>query len=82
MDKLLTNGARGFVDTGDQDRYDECETAVNQVLKNIKWLAPRFKVRFNSDPLYTQLLKKRFLFILFLQRMYLQRVNTMRPSVQ
>jgi centromere/kinetochore protein ZW10 len=46
MDKLLTDGARGFVDTGDQDRYDECETAVNEVLKNIKRLAPRFKVRF------------------------------------
>ena len=54
VDKLLTNGARGFVDTGDQDRYDECETAVNEVLKNIKRLAPRFKVRFNTD---TQLLR-------------------------
>ena len=48
VDKLLTDGARGFVDTGDQDRYDECETAVNEVLKNIKRLAPRFKVRFKS----------------------------------
>ena len=46
MNKLLTDGARGFVDTGDQDRYDECETAVNQVLKDIKRLAPRFKVSF------------------------------------
>ena len=49
MDKILTDGARGFIDTGGQDRYDECETAVNEVLKNIKRLAPRFKVRFNSD---------------------------------
>ena len=57
MDKLLTDGARGFVDTGDQDRYDECETAVNQVLKNIKSLALRFKVRLSSDRLYTQFLK-------------------------
>jgi centromere/kinetochore protein ZW10 len=52
----MTDRARGFVDTGDQDRYDECEAAVNEVLKNIKRLAPRFKVRFNSDPLYIQLL--------------------------
>jgi len=40
---LLTNGARGFIDTGDQNRYDECETAVNQALKDIKRLAPRLK---------------------------------------
>jgi hypothetical protein len=75
---LLNNGARGFVDTGDQDRYDECETAVNQVLKNIKQLAPRFKVRFNSDPSY---LRTGF-YLFYLQRTYLQRVNTMRPSVR
>ena len=42
----MTDRARGFVDIGDLDRYVECEAAVNEVLKNIKRLAPRFKVRF------------------------------------
>ena len=58
MNKLLTDGARGFVDTGDQDRYDECESAVNQVLKDIKRLAPKLKVRFDFDTLYIRLLRK------------------------
>lgn len=77
MDKLLIDGARGFIDTGDQDRYDECETAVNQVLKDIKRLAPRFKVRSN----FCHIVIVSYLEI-FLRRTYLQRVNTMKPSVQ
>lgn len=45
MDDILIQGAEGFTFTGDQDRYDECETAVNQVLQEIRRLAQRWKVR-------------------------------------
>ncbi|KAJ3511113.1 hypothetical protein NLJ89_g4287 [Agrocybe chaxingu] len=43
IDKILVDGARGFAYTADQDRYDECEQAVNDVLKDIKRLAQRLK---------------------------------------
>ncbi|KAF8967606.1 hypothetical protein BDZ97DRAFT_1903209 [Flammula alnicola] len=43
VDTILVEGAQGFTYTGDQDRYDECETAVNEALKNIKRLAHRLK---------------------------------------
>ncbi|KIM44702.1 hypothetical protein M413DRAFT_25141 [Hebeloma cylindrosporum] len=43
VDGILVEGAQGFTYTGDQDRYDECETAVNEALKAIKRLAPRLK---------------------------------------
>jgi centromere/kinetochore protein ZW10 len=44
VDTILANGAQGFAYTGDQDRYDECEMAVNEALKHIKRLAQRLKV--------------------------------------
>ena len=44
IDGILVEGAQGFTYTGDQDRYDECETAVNEALKNIRRLAQRLKV--------------------------------------
>lgn len=44
VDATLANGAQGFAYTGDQDRYDECEMAVNEALKHIKRLAQRLKV--------------------------------------
>ncbi|KAF8159474.1 hypothetical protein B0H34DRAFT_654458 [Crassisporium funariophilum] len=43
VDKILVDGAQGFAYTGDQDRYDDCETAVNQVLKDIKRLSQKLK---------------------------------------
>ncbi|KAH9913967.1 uncharacterized protein BXZ73DRAFT_106752 [Epithele typhae] len=35
--------ARGFIDTHLQDRYDECESAVNEVLQRIRRIAPQWK---------------------------------------
>ncbi|KAF9530454.1 hypothetical protein CPB83DRAFT_850950 [Crepidotus variabilis] len=43
IDKILADGAEGFAYTGDQDRYDDCEAAVNSVLQHIKKLANRLK---------------------------------------
>lgn len=37
------DGAQGFLYTADQDRYDECEAAVNDSLKQIKRLAQKLK---------------------------------------
>ncbi len=44
MDKTLVDGAEGFVDSADQARYDECEAALIQVLKEIRHLASKLKV--------------------------------------
>ncbi len=44
IDALLTNGAQSFTDTADQDRYDECEAAVNNALQSIKQHAKHLKV--------------------------------------
>ena len=44
MDDILTEGAQRFIDTGDQDRYDECESAISQVLQDIRRLAQKLKV--------------------------------------
>lgn len=38
--------AEGFVGTTDQDRFDECEGAVNSVLQDIRRVAQQCKVRF------------------------------------
>lgn len=43
VDEIIRNGAVGFTFTGDQDRYDECEAALNKVLQDIKRLAQRWK---------------------------------------
>ncbi|KJA28051.1 hypothetical protein HYPSUDRAFT_178205 [Hypholoma sublateritium FD-334 SS-4] len=43
IDTILVAGAQGFTYTGDQDRYDECEMAVNETLKAIKRVAHRLK---------------------------------------
>ena len=42
-DEVL-DSAQGFIDTNQQDRFDECESAVNDVLKRIKRIAPQWKV--------------------------------------
>lgn len=43
IEELLDN-ARGFIDTTQQERYDECESAVNDVLQRIRRVAPQWKV--------------------------------------
>ncbi|SJL04032.1 uncharacterized protein ARMOST_07389 [Armillaria ostoyae] len=43
VDEIIRDGAVGFTFTGDQDRYDECEAALNKVLQDIKRLAQRWK---------------------------------------
>ncbi|KAK0202563.1 hypothetical protein DFS33DRAFT_910256 [Desarmillaria ectypa] len=43
VDKVVRDCALGFTFTGDQDRYDECEAALNKVLQDIKRLAQRWK---------------------------------------
>ncbi|KAF9038459.1 hypothetical protein BJ165DRAFT_1531549 [Panaeolus papilionaceus] len=53
IDTLLVDGAQGFMYTGNQDQYDECETAVNQVLKDIKRLAPRLKGLLTKSKYYS-----------------------------
>ncbi|CDO69756.1 hypothetical protein BN946_scf184766.g1 [Trametes cinnabarina] len=42
IDKLL-DGARGFIDTTHQERYDECESAINEVLQRIRRVVPEWK---------------------------------------
>lgn len=44
MDKILVDGALGFLDSADQARYDECEAALIQVLNEIRHLASKLKV--------------------------------------
>ncbi|KAF9477590.1 hypothetical protein BDN70DRAFT_880982 [Pholiota conissans] len=55
IDIILTDGAQGFTYTGDQDRYDECEMAVNEALKTIKRLAQRLKGVLTKTKYYTAL---------------------------
>ncbi|KAL4065838.1 hypothetical protein J3A83DRAFT_4261051 [Scleroderma citrinum] len=39
----ILEGANGFIGTSDQDRYDECETIVTTVLRNIRSVAQAWK---------------------------------------
>jgi hypothetical protein len=43
INEILTTAAR-FTDTGEQDQYDACESAVTRVLQEIRLLAPQWKV--------------------------------------
>ena len=43
MNEIL-DGTEGFKYTSDQDRYDECEEAMNQVLQDIRQFARSVKV--------------------------------------
>ncbi|EMD39295.1 hypothetical protein CERSUDRAFT_112943 [Gelatoporia subvermispora B] len=51
IDEILDK-AEGFVDTTDQDRFDECEAAVNQVLQHIRRLANEWKSVLNKSKYY------------------------------
>ncbi|KAI0940945.1 hypothetical protein AcV7_003180 [Taiwanofungus camphoratus] len=48
----LLDRAQGFVDTTDQDRFDECEGAVNEVLRRIRYLAQQWKPVLNKSRYY------------------------------
>ncbi|KAJ6581607.1 hypothetical protein B0H19DRAFT_930561 [Mycena capillaripes] len=50
---IISQGAEGFTFTADQDRYDECETAVNRVVQDIKRLAQQWKGILNKSKYYT-----------------------------
>ncbi|KAJ7334235.1 hypothetical protein DFH08DRAFT_302683 [Mycena albidolilacea] len=52
-DDIISQGAGGFTFTGDQDRYDECETAVSRVVQDIKRLAQQWKGILNKSKYYT-----------------------------
>ncbi|KAK7061029.1 ribosome biogenesis protein ytm1 [Paramarasmius palmivorus] len=43
IDTIISEGASGFTDTGEQDRYDDCEAALNRVLKEIRMISQRWK---------------------------------------
>ncbi|CAK5267741.1 unnamed protein product [Mycena citricolor] len=50
---ILSTGADGFTSTSDQDRYDECETAINQVVRDIKTVSQRWKPVLNKSKYYS-----------------------------
>ncbi|KAL1756588.1 hypothetical protein FB107DRAFT_211056 [Schizophyllum commune] len=55
VDTVLTTGAQGFTLTGDQDRYDECEAAMSEVLSDIRRLAARWQGVLAKSKYYTAL---------------------------
>ncbi|KAI0697828.1 hypothetical protein C8T65DRAFT_614507 [Cerioporus squamosus] len=54
IDEILDN-AKGFIDTTHQERYDECETAVNEVLQRIRRVAPQWKAVLTKSRYYDAL---------------------------
>ncbi|KAJ7130610.1 hypothetical protein C8R44DRAFT_613672 [Mycena epipterygia] len=52
---IISQGAEGFTFTADQDRYDECESAVSRAVQEIKRLAQRWKGILNKSKYYTAL---------------------------
>ncbi|OSD04787.1 hypothetical protein PYCCODRAFT_1433123 [Trametes coccinea BRFM310] len=51
----LLDGARGFIDTTHQERYDECEDAVNEALQRIRRVAPQWKAVLAKSKYYEAL---------------------------
>ncbi|KAL1941263.1 hypothetical protein VTO73DRAFT_7475 [Trametes versicolor] len=51
----LLDGARGFIDTTHQERYDECESAVNEVLRRIRRVSPQWKTVLAKSKYYDAL---------------------------
>ncbi|KAI0773308.1 hypothetical protein BD413DRAFT_541034 [Trametes elegans] len=54
IEQLLGN-ARGFIDTNHQERYDECESALNDVLQRIRRVAPQWKAVLAKSKYYDAL---------------------------
>ncbi|KAJ7446711.1 hypothetical protein FB451DRAFT_1291273 [Mycena latifolia] len=48
----ILQGAGGFTFTADQDRYDECESAISRVVQDIKRIAQRWKGILNKSKYY------------------------------
>jgi hypothetical protein len=44
VEKTLVDGTTGFTGTANQERYDECEAAVTEVLHQIRQVAHQLKV--------------------------------------
>ncbi|KAG6813844.1 hypothetical protein H0H92_006788 [Tricholoma furcatifolium] len=53
LDKILKTGSQGFAYTGDQSRYDECESAVTQALKEVRRVASQLKGILTKSKYYT-----------------------------
>ncbi|KZT67377.1 hypothetical protein DAEQUDRAFT_713635 [Daedalea quercina L-15889] len=51
----LLDKAAGFVETTDQDRFDDCENAVNQVLRRIRRVSQEWKPILNKSKYYEAL---------------------------
>ncbi|KAH9846124.1 hypothetical protein C2E23DRAFT_605268 [Lenzites betulinus] len=51
----LLDTARGFIDTTHQDRYDECENAVNGVLQRVRRVSPQWKAVLAKSKYYEAL---------------------------
>ncbi|KAH9951200.1 Centromere/kinetochore Zw10-domain-containing protein [Amylocystis lapponica] len=49
----LLNKAGGFVDTTDQDRFDDCESAVSKALQRTRQLAQQWKIVLNKSKYYS-----------------------------
>ncbi|KAI8996428.1 hypothetical protein BD414DRAFT_455134 [Trametes punicea] len=51
----LLDDAKGFIDTTRQERYDECESVVNEVLQRIRRVAPQWKAVLAKSKYYDAL---------------------------
>ncbi|KAH8833103.1 hypothetical protein DL96DRAFT_1584707 [Flagelloscypha sp. PMI_526] len=51
----ISEGSKGFVDTGNQEQYDECEAAVNGAVQQIKSFARQWKNILPAGRYYTAL---------------------------
>ncbi|TBU47577.1 hypothetical protein BD309DRAFT_951562 [Dichomitus squalens] len=54
IDEMLDR-ASGFMDTTQQERYDECEEAINDVLQRIRRVAPQWKAVLTKSRYYDAL---------------------------
>ncbi|TFK39823.1 hypothetical protein BDQ12DRAFT_681284 [Crucibulum laeve] len=53
VDKILVEGTQGFTYSGDQDRFDECESAIGQVLQDTRRFAHSLKGILAKSKYYT-----------------------------
>ncbi|KAJ3826774.1 hypothetical protein F5880DRAFT_1542189 [Lentinula raphanica] len=55
IDNILTTGTQGLDSTGDQERYDDCENTMNQVLQEIRRISQKWKTLLTKSKYYTAL---------------------------
>ncbi|KAF5387324.1 hypothetical protein D9757_005736 [Collybiopsis confluens] len=53
VDTILTEGTQGIALTGDQDKYDECESAMNRALQEIRRVSQKWKGVLTKSKYYT-----------------------------